>query len=97
MEAPNGKNPVYHVGKIHTLVADELAMVIGDSFNCGVNVYISCKIGDNLYMPQDILIEIDKDVDPKKIQQITNEILSRRDWTEKILKGALIPAVYRNK
>lgn len=93
MEASNGKNPVYHVGKIHTLVADELAMEIGKAFSCSVNVYITCRIGDDLYLPQDIVIEVDKDVEIEKINEISNNLLAKRDWTDKILAGAFIPKV----
>lgn len=93
MEASNGKNPVYHVGKIHTLVADELAMEIGKAFDCSVNVYITCRIGDDLYLPQDIVIEVDKDVEIEKIHEISNSLLAKRDWTDKILAGAFIPKV----
>lgn len=94
MEAPNGKNPVYHVAKIHTLIADELAMQIGTTFGCAVNVYISCRIGDDLYAPQDIIIEVDKDIEKAEIEKIRNSLLEKRDWTSKVLDGALIPKVF---
>jgi S-adenosylmethionine synthetase len=92
MEAPNGKNPVYHVGKIHTVVADALAEKIGIEFDCHVDVFITTKIGDPLYDPENVVVQASKEIDYNRVLAIVKEFMDRRDWTDQIVhQGVLLP------
>jgi S-adenosylmethionine synthetase len=92
VESIYGKNPVYHVGKICSHIANTLAEKIGISLGCSTTVIISTKIGDPLYSPDHILVETSKKADKDFIQKIIKEQLNRRDWTEEIVtKGVFLP------
>lgn len=58
LEAPCGKNPVYHVGKIYTAVAKRVAKRIFDELGYEATVWISGGIGDPLSKPWRTAIEL---------------------------------------
>ena len=86
IESVCGKNPVYHVGKVYTYIADMLSKRIAIELDCEVNVIITTRNGDPLYNPHSLIVNISKKGEKTKIQQIITEELERRDWTEKIIK-----------
>lgn len=95
MEAANGKNPVYHVGKVFTVLADSLSRNIAESFNCECNVILTTRNKDNLYQPHSIIIETNKSVSREKIKTL-NAILEKHftfsGWTDAIInKELLVP------
>jgi len=90
MEASNGKNPVYFVGKVHTVIADALAEEIGKSFNCDANVYISTKNGEDLYSPSTLIVDTSRKIEKSKLDNIVQDILSRRNWTKRIIEEKLL-------
>ena len=57
MEAPYGKNPVYHVGKVYTYLAHKLARKISETFNCSISVSLSSRMGDKLNDPYQTVVE----------------------------------------
>lgn len=92
MEAANGKNPVYHVGKVFTVLADSLAQTISKASNCECNVFVSTKNKDNLFSPYRILVETNKRVNKNKTRQIIKKHLEFEGWTKNIInKGLLLP------
>lgn len=93
MEASHGKNPVYHVGKIFTVVADSLSKNISEQSNCECNVYITTKIRDALYMPNNVVVETSKPINQKKALEMIHNHLTYLNWTNDILtKRLLLPA-----
>ncbi|SCG59554.1 methionine adenosyltransferase [Micromonospora halophytica] len=55
-EAPAGKNPLHHVGKIYTAVADDLARRILAELGVYAEVVIAARNGDRLDEPAYVLI-----------------------------------------
>lgn len=92
VESVYGKNPVYHVGKVYSLIAQEIARQIGTYFDCEATVIVTTRNGDPLYSPYNIVIEVSKSVDKKTIREIIAGQLAKRDWTTRIVtNGEFLP------
>ncbi|MFH2109401.1 MAG: methionine adenosyltransferase [Patescibacteria group bacterium] len=92
VESIYGKNPVYHVGKIYSYIANTIAQQIGSLFDCEATVIITTRNGDPLYSPYNIFVGVSKVVDKKIVQKIIKEQLEKRDWTSRIItKGIFLP------
>jgi len=89
VESVYGKNPVYHVGKVYSFIANNIAQQIGLLFSCEVTVIITTHIGDPLYSPHNIIIETSKIVNKKVIQKIISDQLEKRDWTSRIIRESV--------
>ena len=85
VESVYGKNPVYHVGKVYSLIANSIAQQIGSSFECEATVIVTTRNGDPLYSPYNIFIEASKTLDRLTVEKIISEQLSKRDWTSRIV------------
>ena len=90
MEASYGKNPVYHVGKVLGLVVDTLAKEITDKFDCHTEVWIITRTADLLFKPNNIIVNVSKQVAEKKLKDLVMSVLERRDWTKKIIYEEVI-------
>lgn len=92
VESVYGKNPVYHVGKVYSLIANTIAQQIGSLFDCETIAIITTRNGDPLYSPYNVFIETSKTVDKLAVQKIIAEQLERRDWTSQIItEGIFLP------
>ena len=92
VESVYGKNPVYHVGKVHSCVANTIAQQIGSLFDCETTVIITTRNGDPLYSPYNVFIETSKTVGKKAVQKIIIDQLEKRDWTNRIItEGIFLP------
>lgn len=92
VESIYGKNPVYHVGKVYSLITQEIARQIGIYFDCEVTVIVTTRNGDPLYSPYNIIIEASKDIDEKTVKEIIASQLEKRDWTARIINnGEFLP------
>lgn len=89
MEAPYGKNPVYHVGKIYAVIADEISKEISQKFDCKCTTFILNRVGDNLREPRKIFIDTDTKIKLNETQKVVSNILNQ-NWTENILKEQLL-------
>lgn len=87
MEAINGKNPVYYVGKVYNYLADKLAKKIAEELECECNVFISSRNSDPLKVPHNVVVQISKNRDPKKISKLIKNELSHGNWAEEIIKN----------
>lgn len=85
VESVYGKNPVYHVGKIYSLIASVIAKQIGEHFDCETTVIITTRNGDLLYFPYNVVIETSRTVDKSVVQKIISDQLEKRDWTTRII------------
>ncbi len=90
MEASNGKNPVYFVGKVHTVIADALAEEIGKTFECEANVYISTKNGEDLYSPSTLIVDTSRPIPKNMVDDVVQKVMSKRDWTSRIIHEELL-------
>jgi len=92
VESVYGKNPVYHVGKVCSLIAQTIAQQIGTHFNCEATIIITTRNGDPLYSPYNVIVETSKTVDKKAVQKIIMDQLEKRDWTSRIItEGIFLP------
>ncbi len=89
MEAPYGKNPKYHAGKVLAVVADAISEEIGKKFNCEVEAWIMPNNGDPLLHPSYMAINTSANIGITEIQPIIDDILSRTNWTDMIIYNAL--------
>lgn len=92
MEGAAGKNPVYHIGKIYSLAAQELAEKISKIFRTYVEVYLISQSGRLLIDPWKTIIGIEKKLNSKektsliefikkefkKIPKITHKIINKQ-------------------
>lgn len=75
MEAACGKNPVYHTGKLFTVIGDLISKEIYNELGIENTVYCTSKMGDSITNPWNIAVEINQDLTPiieKKITEIIN-------------------------
>ncbi|USZ70008.1 hypothetical protein NGM10_17555 (plasmid) [Halorussus salilacus] len=92
MEAPHGKNPVYHVGKVYQIISDHLSRTIAGTFDCRCTVNMTSKIGADLYDPGNLTVRTDTAIDEGKLEDVVYQTLRSKDWTAKIVdEGALMP------
>jgi len=92
VESVYGKNPVYHVGKVYSLIAQEIAREIGTHFDCEATIIVTTRNGDPLYSPYNIVVEASKSVDEKTAREIIANQLVKRDWTTRIVNnGEFLP------
>ncbi|PIR87584.1 MAG: S-adenosylmethionine synthetase [Candidatus Harrisonbacteria bacterium CG10_big_fil_rev_8_21_14_0_10_45_28] len=92
VESVYGKNPVYHVGKIYSLIANTIAQQIDAYFDCEATIIITTRNGDPLYSPYNVLVETSKTVDKQIVQKIIASQLEKRDWTNRIVtEGIFLP------
>jgi len=90
MEAAYGKNPVYFVGKVHTVIADEIARVVANTFDCECNAFISTRNGEDLFDPSTVIVETNREISQIDTQKVVENIFAKRDWTQRILSEELL-------
>lgn len=77
LEGANGKNPVYHVGKVYNILAKNIAHAIYEVTNSPVVVDLISKTGSPLKEPWKILIQLeDSEINQNKIHEIVAEHLN---------------------
>ncbi len=89
VEAIYGKNPVYHVGKIYSYIANKIAKRIAVELECETNVVIVTRNGDPLFSPRHILIQLSTMREKKVIQKIIKECLEEPSISKKIVEGKI--------
>ncbi|MEM3592812.1 MAG: methionine adenosyltransferase, partial [Candidatus Micrarchaeia archaeon] len=93
MEAVAGKNPVSHIGKIYSVLANRIANDICELGAIECNVYLQSKIGNPINKPAAAIADIiwDKEKikeNENKINSIFNEHLdSIPELTLEFIKG----------
>lgn len=88
VEGANGKNPVYHVGKLYNILAGRIAKHLHEEFGGRVAVNLVSRTGSNLLEPWKTIIQMERGEIPlgqlipivqamhSTIPQITQEIIS---------------------
>lgn len=87
LEGANGKNPVYHVGKIYNILASNIAAAIYKATDSPVVVDLISKTGNFLKEPWKILIQLENmEVDQEQVYKIIEEHLNKiPELTNKII------------
>ena len=89
MEAPCGKNPVYHTGKLFTAIGDKISKDIYDKYNIENVVYCTSKMGDNIEEPWNVSIELNTTTTAEIKEEINSivqeQIKNHYKITEKII------------
>lgn len=89
MEAPCGKNPVYHTGKLFTAIGDTISQMIYENYNIENVVYCTSKMGDSIEEPWNVSVELNKNTTAKIKKEINKmvveQIKKHYDITEKII------------
>jgi S-adenosylmethionine synthetase len=76
LEGANGKNPVYHVGKLYNLGASRIAQRLADETGSYAEVHLVSATGQRLDRPWRILVRLaDATVSTDKVQAIVLETL----------------------
>lgn len=89
MEGSCGKNPVYHIGKIYYLAANEIAKKIYEKFGIKNEVFIASQSGRYLLDPWIIVANIQDDFHNKHIikKLVLKEIKKINSLTPKIINN----------
>ena len=93
MEAPCGKNPVYHTGKLFTAIGDTISEKIYKKYGIENVVYCTSKMGDKIIEPWNISVELHDEVSDaikNEIEKlILNTIKNHSKITNKIIKRSI--------
>lgn len=93
MEAPCGKNPVYHTGKLFTAIGDVISEKIFEIYNIENVVFCTSKMGDSILEPWNISVELNEDVSfevKEQIDALVKEVINNHNKiTEDLINGKL--------
>lgn len=89
LEGVNGKNPVYHVGKVYNIAARRIANALHQRFGGYVEVHLISATGQALASPWQAIVRMaNKDADHGEVQQEVTAILSQfPQLTEDLVAG----------
>lgn len=89
MEGSCGKNPIYHIGKIYYLAANEIAKKIYKKFGIKNEVFIASQGGRYLLDPWIIMVNIQNNFHNKDVikKLVLEEIKKIQSLTPKIING----------
>lgn len=89
IEGVNGKNPVYHVGKLYNLAANRIAARLHDATGAYAEVHLISATGQRLDRPWRIVVRLAEDGEPLPTDKLTALLLETLDsfpaLTEEIL------------
>ena len=91
LEGANGKNPVYHVGKVYNVLANFIAEKLYDQFGKAVYVNLISKTGRSLLTPWKTVVQIEGE--EQNLQEIYLQVealfLQIPKLTEKIIYSTI--------
>lgn len=86
-DAIHGKNPSFHVGKVYAYFSDQISKTIAEEMKCECTIILATQNKRPTNSPQKIIVNISRKRDEKKIKEIIERELSKKDWIQKIVKG----------
>jgi len=93
LEGINGKNPVYHIGKLYNIASELLADRLATLFACSVEVSMVSATGQRLDRPWKVLVRLAVSVDPAVVEaEVRKTIDDFPALTRRILAGELVMA-----
>lgn len=85
-DAIHGKNPSFHVGKVYAYFADQISKAIAEELECKCTVILVSQNKKPISSPQKIIINISGKRNEKKIKEIIEKRLFKKDWIKRILE-----------
>lgn len=93
LEGVNGKNPIYHIGKLYNLAAQDLAERLAQRLDCHCQVTFVSATGQELDYPWKVIVRTSVDVDPDVVEEETRIVTTGFPaLTKRILAGDLVMA-----
>jgi S-adenosylmethionine synthetase len=91
LEGANGKNPVYHVGKLYNVAARRIAQALQEQFGGHVEVHLISATGQMLTRPWRALVRMSVEKAPAGvIEEVSTTILeSMPELTQDVLDGRI--------
>ncbi|MGW2588398.1 methionine adenosyltransferase [Streptomyces virginiae] len=88
LEGVSGKNPVYHVGKLYNLAAEDIAAGLARQFGCHAQVTLISATGQDLAYPWKVFIRTSVPVDTEQVRKAVLGVTTGFPaLTESILAG----------
>lgn len=92
VEAPFGKNPTYHAGKVYTIYALDIAHAIYNTLGVAATVSIVARHSSPLRQPAAIVIDLHADADHQTARHIATDILANTDHVQRaVYDHVLVP------
>ena len=92
VEAPFGKNPMYHAGKVYTIYANEIARALHTTVGVASTVTITACHSAPLRQPALVDIRLHADAAEREVADITRDVLDRVDHVAlAVHRQALVP------
>ena len=90
VEAPWGKNPVYHTGKVLGFLTQRLAKTIYQQFNVCCSVYALTKCDQALLPPHALVIQLEKTIDQVLLRPVIEEAFLSANYVEALIQQPLV-------
>lgn len=87
MEAPFGKNPRYHSGRVFSYLCGKLSKKIYEELKIKNSIYVVTKNKDELLPPYFIYIQTSEKIGKDKIENLINKYMVECDYLSEILKN----------
>ena len=90
LEGVNGKNPVYHIGKLYNIAARRIAEALHERFGGHAEVYLISATGQALASPWQAIVRMTAvDADHQAVEEQVQHVLNRfPELTDDLLAGA---------
>jgi S-adenosylmethionine synthetase len=76
LEGVNGKNPVYHVGKVYNIAARRIANAVHEAFGGYVEVHLVSATGQALAAPWQTVVRMSARAEHAEVQPLVTKILA---------------------
>jgi len=92
VEAPFGKNPTYHAGKVYTIYALDIARTIHETLGAPATVTIVASHSAPLRRPTGVVLDLHGEADHHKAPRIAHDMLATTDHLHRAIHDqALVP------
>lgn len=85
-DAIHGKNPTFHVGKVYAYFCDQISKAIAEELSCECTVILATQNKRPTASPQKIIVSVSEEQDEKKINEIVERELSKKEWIQRIVE-----------
>lgn len=90
MEAPAGKNPVYHTGRVMGYLTQRLAKAIHHHFDANCSVISLAKNNQALIPPEKLVVYTDRNIPRDELEKLVGKKFIRINYLEEILENRMI-------
>lgn len=89
MEAPAGKNPVYHTGRVIGVLVSRLARSVFEEMGVRCTVVAMTKNNHSLLPPSLLSVQGDTEVNRLELEKLVSEIFSRDSYLDTVLNPGM--------